>query len=165
MAMRMKSSSMSSYRFSYCQMMLVLMVMTLVQIGAAQSDTNSCVNSLVPCASYLNATTKPPDSCCVPLLNVIQTQQQCLCNLLNSSIVKQSSINITQALNIPRLCGDTNVSTDACSTNATANAPSASTTPSVPADTGDSSGIGATSLQIFLPLLAVFFLGVFKSFP
>ncbi|XP_057820382.1 non-specific lipid transfer protein GPI-anchored 3 isoform X2 [Cryptomeria japonica] len=164
MAPRTKSGKFSGYRSSYWKIVLVLTVTMLIKIGAAQNDSSSCVNSIVPCANYLNATTKPPDSCCVPLLNAIKTQQQCLCSLVNSSIAKQLNINVTQALNVPRLCGDTNITLNSCS-NVTATAPSASTTPSGSTPSGNGSGVGATPLQILLPLLAVLFLGGFNSVP
>ncbi|KAK1304107.1 hypothetical protein QJS10_CPB11g00433 [Acorus calamus] len=125
--------------------MAVVLAMALVfaaAIGAeGQSGVPDCASKLVPCASYLNATTKPPESCCGPLTEAVTKELTCLCNLYNNpAIISAFKINITQALALPKLCGlSGNIS--ACKT---ASGPSSSN-PSPPATTGGGSGSGSGS--------------------
>ncbi|CAH1453439.1 unnamed protein product [Lactuca virosa] len=70
--------------------------------GAAQT----CVSKLIPCAQYLNATTKPPNSCCDPIKEAVATDLQCMCNLYeNPAFLSGLGINVAQALRLPQLCG------------------------------------------------------------
>ncbi|KAH9316515.1 hypothetical protein KI387_025142, partial [Taxus chinensis] len=126
MGLRNETSSISCCNY----MLLCALVLLSSQVVAAADNEDTCINSIVPCAPYLNATTKPPSNCCEPLLNVISTQQQCLCNLLTSDVISQFNVNITKALEIPTLCGAKNVSTDTCTKGTTVGTPPASGTPS-----------------------------------
>ncbi|KAF8412397.1 hypothetical protein HHK36_000360 [Tetracentron sinense] len=91
-----------------CSEMILLMVAAAVGTLAAvegQSSTPSCAMALVPCADYLNST-NPPESCCKPLKQTVETQLECLCNLYNNpGLFASLRINITQALALPKYCG------------------------------------------------------------
>ncbi|KAJ8650057.1 hypothetical protein MRB53_003080 [Persea americana] len=97
---------------------LFAVVVVLASCGAkGVLGQPACAANLIPCATYLNATTKPPDSCCGPLQDAITNDLQCLCNLYaDPSVFKTFNINMTQALGLPKLCGMTNSGLDACNT-------------------------------------------------
>ena len=83
---------------------VVVVALTMAGVGEAQS-TASCASNLVPCAPYINST-NPPANCCTPLLQTIQNDRECLCNLYqNPSLLQSLGINITQALELPKHCG------------------------------------------------------------
>lgn len=82
----------------------LMIAMTMIMLTEAQDP--SCAASLVPCSDYLNATRKPPASCCDPLKEAVDKQLACLCNLYNSpDLLNSLKINVTQALRLPTLCG------------------------------------------------------------
>ncbi|XP_074358113.1 non-specific lipid transfer protein GPI-anchored 7-like [Apium graveolens] len=84
----------------------VLAVVMTVILSAEGQDIPSCASGLVPCADYLNATTKPPASCCDPIKEAVTKQLPCLCNLYNTpGLLKSFGINVTQAIRLPTLCG------------------------------------------------------------
>uniref|UniRef100_A0A0C9S9Q9 TSA: Wollemia nobilis Ref_Wollemi_Transcript_6958_802 transcribed RNA sequence n=1 Tax=Wollemia nobilis TaxID=56998 RepID=A0A0C9S9Q9_9CONI len=160
MDMGLRRGSPAYLRFSVGMAVAILVVALRVN-GA---DDNSCINAIVPCSAYLNTTTKPPNTCCDPLLKVISTQAECLCNVLNSSIITQLGINVTQALEVPARCGR-NVTTDACA-NGTAATPPVSSAPP-PSSGSNSNGsaknaaIPTASFEILL-VMAILLLGVFE---
>ncbi|KAK1381868.1 hypothetical protein POM88_019603 [Heracleum sosnowskyi] len=85
---------------------VVLVVVMTVILSAEGQDIPSCASGLVPCADYLNATTKPPASCCDPIKEAVTKQLPCLCNLYNTpGLLKSFGINVTQAVKLPTLCG------------------------------------------------------------
>lgn len=85
--------------------MMVAVVMAVAMTTEAQ-QVPSCAMQLIPCADYLNATTKPPSSCCDPLKEAVTKELPCLCNLFKEqSLLKSLNINVTQALELPKLCG------------------------------------------------------------
>uniref|UniRef100_A0A7N0UNT7 Bifunctional inhibitor/plant lipid transfer protein/seed storage helical domain-containing protein n=1 Tax=Kalanchoe fedtschenkoi TaxID=63787 RepID=A0A7N0UNT7_KALFE len=98
-------------------MMLILFISSAAVFTAeGQSGTPACVSNLVPCASFMGSTTKPPQTCCGPLKTAITTQIDCLCGLYNTPGLLQSfNINITQALDLPRRCDIDGASLAACS--------------------------------------------------
>ncbi|KAK1272870.1 hypothetical protein QJS04_geneDACA012350 [Acorus gramineus] len=114
-------------------------------IGAeGQPTVPDCVMKLIPCASFVNATTKPPESCCGPLTEAVTKERTCLCNIYNNpAIIIAFKINITQALALPKLCGISG-DTSVCKAGS-ASGPSSSN-PSPPATTGGGSGSSAAAL-------------------
>ncbi|KAK1378281.1 lipid transfer-like protein VAS [Heracleum sosnowskyi] len=84
----------------------VALVIAMTAITLTEAQDPSCGAALVPCSGYLNATMKPPASCCDPLKEAVDKQLSCLCNLYNSpDLLKSLGINVTQALRLPTLCG------------------------------------------------------------
>ncbi|CAI9292592.1 unnamed protein product [Lactuca saligna] len=62
--------------------------------------------TVVVALMYLNATTKPPNSCYDPIKEAVATDLQCLCNLYeNPAFLSCLGINVAQALCLPQLCG------------------------------------------------------------
>lgn len=119
--------------------------------GADSSGGNDCIAAIVPCADYLNAT-RPPSTCCDPLIKVYNTDKACLCKLLNQTdLIKQFKVNITQAMQLPIHCG-LNASASACS-NLGGNSTSSGSTPPSPTSSEESAS-SHSSFEI-LPLLAL----------
>lgn len=143
-------------------MAMVLLSLCGPARGQDSSGSNDCITALVPCANYLNVT-KPPSSCCSPLVTEYKTNKACLCKLLNNTdLITQFHINITQAFELPIKCG-LNASASGCSklggnstSSGSASAPKASTSSA-------SSKKIAVSLQTvseILPLLVLLLLGL-----
>nr|ACM78616.1 protease inhibitor/seed storage/lipid transfer protein family protein [Tamarix hispida] len=104
----------------------------------AQASTD-CASSLTPCATFLNATTKPPSSCCDPLKKAIETEKDCLCNIFNTpGLLKSFGINVTEATQLPRKCEIPGTSINMC-TSAPSSSPAANTT-SPPPSAGKAGG-------------------------
>uniref|UniRef100_A0A803MCT3 Bifunctional inhibitor/plant lipid transfer protein/seed storage helical domain-containing protein n=1 Tax=Chenopodium quinoa TaxID=63459 RepID=A0A803MCT3_CHEQI len=97
---------------------VLLAVALVAQLAAAQSsgETPSCASKLTACVNYLNSTTTPSPSCCNPLKEAVTNEKQCLCNIYNNpALTKAFGINITQAMNLPKLCHiDTGKSPNIC---------------------------------------------------
>ncbi|KAJ8432654.1 hypothetical protein Cgig2_011820 [Carnegiea gigantea] len=91
-----------------------------------------CIESLLPCAEFLNST-KPPATCCGPLMAAFKTQLQCLCDVFqNPAVAATMNVNVTQALQLPKNCGLDADPTTACSNapkTPKAHSPEAASTP------------------------------------
>ena len=84
--------------------MVVAMISNLVVEG--QEDLPVCVANLVSCVEYLNTTTPPPVTCCIPLKEAVTDQLPCLCGIYNDpSLLISFGINVTQAIQLPVRCG------------------------------------------------------------
>ncbi|GKD67971.1 lipid transfer-like protein VAS [Tanacetum coccineum] len=104
---------------------LVTLLLVAMTASTARAQAQTCASKLVPCGNYLNATTKPPNTCCDPIKEAVANDLQCLCNLYeNPDFLSSLGINVQQALNLPKLCGIP--SDDSACKNA--NAPSGSST-------------------------------------
>ncbi|XP_021768406.1 lipid transfer-like protein VAS [Chenopodium quinoa] len=138
----------------------IVAVLLAVALAAAQSsgETPSCGSKLTACVNYLNSTTTPPPSCCNPLKEAVTNEKQCLCNIYNNpNLIQALGINITQAMNLPKLCHiDTGKSPDICK--GLANSPSSST-PSGSSPPGNAAGrITGAGLVAILLMLGAFFM-------
>ncbi|KAJ8449004.1 hypothetical protein Cgig2_004059 [Carnegiea gigantea] len=93
-------------------MISVALVMTMLWGGAlAQSTQQSgCTSQLVglaPCLGYITGlVTVPSSPCCRQLDSIVQSEPQCLCQLVNSgnSSPLGVAINMNQALSLPGAC-------------------------------------------------------------
>ncbi|XP_010277049.1 PREDICTED: lipid transfer-like protein VAS [Nelumbo nucifera] len=123
---------------------LVVAVAAILLVGgmqAVEGQDTACATPLLPCANFLNSTT-PPETCCQPIRQTVQTQLSCLCNLLNSSLPQSLGLNVTQLLELPKYCG-VNVRVSDC-IKAQAPSPSASLTPPPPPGVPGSDGNGVS---------------------
>ncbi|KAL3827974.1 hypothetical protein ACJIZ3_016776 [Penstemon smallii] len=89
--------------------LIILITLTLLTRARAQSSCSSTVMSLSSCLNYITGnSTTPSQPCCTSLSNVVETQPQCLCPLLNNNGVGSSTlgiaINQTLAMALPALC-------------------------------------------------------------
>ncbi|KAJ9677038.1 hypothetical protein PVL29_022166 [Vitis rotundifolia] len=103
---------------------LVLLLITLIPSALSQNPTTSgstiaqCSLRLLPlasCRSYVQGSAPTPvQSCCDNLKQVYSQQPNCLCLLLNSTIMGSFPINRTLALQLPLVC-NLQVSISPCS--------------------------------------------------
>lgn len=87
-------------------MAIAAMSVMFAQQAAAQSGCTTAIVSLAPCLGYItgNAST-PSTSCCSQLSSVVQTQAQCLCQVLNGGASSFGiTVNQTQAMALPGAC-------------------------------------------------------------
>ncbi|KAI3792354.1 hypothetical protein L2E82_06231 [Cichorium intybus] len=134
-------------------LLTVVVALTVISVSVSTAQAQAdCASKLVPCAQYLNATTKPPNSCCQPIKDAVANDLQCLCNLYeNPSFLTSIGINVTQALGLPRLCGIP-ADINGCKN---AQAPSGSTTKPPPGTPGDGNGVGKIGSSGVIGLLLI----------
>ncbi|RWW41296.1 hypothetical protein BHE74_00053232 [Ensete ventricosum] len=73
--------------------------------GAEGQLPPSCVSSLIPCAAYVNSTGRPPETCCEPLRQAVDADQQCLCAVLNDkSVLKAFNVTTDEAFRLAKSC-------------------------------------------------------------
>nr|XP_043612189.1 non-specific lipid transfer protein GPI-anchored 5-like [Erigeron canadensis] len=128
------------------KMVLVMVLIVSICGGAmAQSGCTSALLGMSSCLNYITGnTTTPSSSCCSQLGSVVQSQPQCLCQVLNGNGINLGiSINRTLAISLPGAC---NVQTPPVSQCNAANGPPTSSTPSPAA-----SPEGSTSQPDLLP--------------
>ncbi|EOX94709.1 PREDICTED: non-specific lipid-transfer protein-like protein At2g13820 isoform X2 [Theobroma cacao] len=87
----------------------VVIVAATLWTGAVAQSSSSCTNVLVsmsPCLDYIQGnSSKPSSSCCSQLANVVRSQPQCLCEVLNGGASSLGvSVNQTQAMALPTAC-------------------------------------------------------------
>ncbi|MCL7033816.1 hypothetical protein MKW94_004750 [Papaver nudicaule] len=109
--------------------LLVLLATAFATRVTAQSSCSSVIMGMAPCLSYItgNSSSSPSSSCCSQLTNVVQTQPECLCTILNTGAgaALGIAINRTLALALPRACNVQTPSIDRCNA---ANGPAISPT-------------------------------------
>ncbi|KAF8038031.1 hypothetical protein BT93_B0783 [Corymbia citriodora subsp. variegata] len=124
------------------RMRIVALVLAMVAAGAA-AQSSSCTNALIsmsPCLNYITGnSSSPSSSCCSQLANVVRSEPQCLCQVLNGGGSSLGiSINQTRALAVPSACNIQTQSTSRC--NAASPSGSPAGTPespnAVPSDSG-----------------------------
>ncbi|KAL8530582.1 hypothetical protein ACS0TY_007567 [Phlomoides rotata] len=135
---------------AYYKMTNIALFAALVAVcwtgGRAQTSCTRTLIGLSPCLNYVSGNSSTPSSsCCSQLSNVVTSQPQCLCLLLNNTASSYGyNVNQTLALGLPSVC---NVQTPPFSKCNAANGPSASTdTPQSPP--ADSSNIPAGSKSV-----------------
>ena len=84
---------------------ICLVLVTLALLYAGVTAQSSCMNALLslsPCLDYVRGNSSTPTiGCCIKLANVVKTQPQCLCLILDGG---SWGINQTQALALPAVC-------------------------------------------------------------
>ncbi|XP_057800936.1 non-specific lipid transfer protein GPI-anchored 15-like [Salvia miltiorrhiza] len=117
-------------------LLAILAVAMVWGSGRGQTGCTKTLMALSPCLNYVSGNTSTPAaSCCSQLSNVVSSQPQCLCLLLNGTASSYGlDINQTLALQLPDACAVQTPPTSRC--NGETNAPSASpdTQGSPPAD-------------------------------
>lgn len=99
---------------------LVVLVVVLALLDRTAAQTSGCTSTLIslsPCLSYVTGNrSTPTTSCCSQLANVVQSQPQCLCVLVNggSSNLGGMNINQTLALALPGACNVQTPPTSRC---------------------------------------------------
>ncbi|XVE73104.1 hypothetical protein DITRI_Ditri11bG0090800 [Diplodiscus trichospermus] len=105
----------------------IFVIASIFWVGAVAQSSSSCSNVLIgmsPCLDYIQGNSSTPSSsCCSQLANVVRSQPQCLCQVVNGGASSLGvSVNRTQAMALPTAC---NVKTPPASQcNGTSNSPS-----------------------------------------
>ncbi|KAG6668416.1 non-specific lipid transfer protein GPI-anchored 5-like [Carya illinoinensis] len=150
------------------EMGLVLVLVTMLWAGVeAQSSCANVLISMSPCLNYITGNSSTPSSgCCTQLANMVRSQPQCLCEVLNDGGSSLGiNVNRTRALALPGACNVQTPPLSRCNAASPANSPagtpeSSNTVPSgegsktVPS-TGDGSSVGSS---IKLSISHLFFL-------
>ncbi|KAJ6846952.1 non-specific lipid-transfer protein-like protein [Iris pallida] len=157
--------------------LVAAIIATVLFAGAsAQSDCTTALISLSPCLNYISGNdTTPSGSCCSQLANVVKSEPQCLCKVLNGGASSLGiTINQTQALALPGACKVQTQPSSRC--NANGGGPSASpgspSTPNVVPSGGGSknepsvdTNAGSSAHVPFSLLFSFLFVAVFVSTP
>ncbi|KAL8214241.1 hypothetical protein R6Q57_003690 [Mikania cordata] len=102
---------------------LMILVITMAALhGGSMAQSSGCTSvliSLSPCLNYISGNTSTPSSgCCTQLASVVQSQPQCLCQVLNGGGSSLGlNINQTQALELPNACNVQTPPTSQCNGN------------------------------------------------
>ncbi|EOX94708.1 Bifunctional inhibitor/plant lipid transfer protein/seed storage helical domain - like 3 [Theobroma cacao] len=145
----------------------VVIVAATLWTGAVAQSSSSCTNVLVsmsPCLDYIQGnSSKPSSSCCSQLANVVRSQPQCLCEVLNGGASSLGvSVNQTQAMALPTACNvktppasQCNASSPADSPSGTSDSPSGGASKTVPTtddgiSTGNSTKLSFSKLFVLL---------------
>ncbi|CAM8893444.1 unnamed protein product [Rhodiola kirilowii] len=154
---------------------LAMVLVAMLWTGAT-AQSSSCTNvliSLTPCLGYITGNSSTASSnCCTQLASVVQSQPECLCQVLNGGASAIGlNINQTQALTLPAACNVQTPSISNCNAATPADSPAGSTdTPTtVPSDgsndvpstvpttdIGSSDGISVKTSSTQLLLVIVF---------
>lgn len=99
-------------------MRIMALILAMVAVGAA-AQSSSCTNALIsmsPCLNYITGnSSSPSSSCCSQLANVVRSEPQCLCQVLNGGSSSLGlSINQTRALSVPSACNIQTQPTSRC---------------------------------------------------
>lgn len=65
-----------------------------------------CMESFMPCQSYLQpSSSPPPSSCCTPMKKMVESNQKCFCAVFDN-VPLLKTLNVTQedALKLPKAC-------------------------------------------------------------
>uniref|UniRef100_UPI001CB9AA96 non-specific lipid transfer protein GPI-anchored 5-like n=1 Tax=Erigeron canadensis TaxID=72917 RepID=UPI001CB9AA96 len=107
-------------------LVMILVVKLLWDETMAQSGCTTALIGLAPCLSYVSGNSSTPtSSCCTQLSNVVQSQPQCLCSIVNGGGSSFGlTINQTAALALPSACNVQTPPVSRC--NGVANGPTSS---------------------------------------
>ncbi|KAK4849643.1 hypothetical protein QYF36_026826 [Acer negundo] len=159
-------------------MLLILMVAVVAASnlwGVAVAQSNSCTTVLIsmsPCLDYITGnSTKPSSSCCSQLSNVVRSQPQCLCQVVNGGSSSLGiNVNQTQAMALPTACNVQTPPVSQCggssplgSPPGTTDSPSGIGSKNVPEV--DTSNGNATRLTFSLLLVLIFIASSASTFP
>ncbi|PWA87726.1 plant lipid transfer protein/Par allergen [Artemisia annua] len=127
--------------------MMILVVTMATLYGSAMAQSSGCTSVLVslsPCLNYITGnTTTPSSSCCSQLSSVVNSQPQCLCQVLNGGASSLGlNINQTQALALPAACKVQTPPTSQCNAGSPTNSPSDTTPSGTTPSSGSPSGKG-----------------------
>ncbi|KAG5246230.1 non-specific lipid-transfer protein [Salix suchowensis] len=87
-------------------LLAISLAATLCAGAMAQSSCTNVIISMSPCLNYITGnSSSPSSSCCTQLANVVKSQPQCLCEVVNGGASSLGvNVNQTQALALPSAC-------------------------------------------------------------
>ncbi|OVA09354.1 Bifunctional inhibitor/plant lipid transfer protein/seed storage helical domain [Macleaya cordata] len=75
-------------------------------MGGGGGGGMECAQKLLPCQAYLKPPSSPPDTCCVPLKQMITDDVKCLCGIFNNQdLLKTFHVTQEEALKLLGECG------------------------------------------------------------
>ncbi|XP_076887010.1 non-specific lipid transfer protein GPI-anchored 5-like [Bidens hawaiensis] len=124
---------------------MILVITMAALYGGSMAQSSGCTSALIslsPCLNYISGNTSTPSSgCCTQLSSVVQSEPQCLCQVLNGGGSSLGlNINQTQALELPKACNVQTPPTSRCNAASPTDSPSGTTPTSSP---GSPSGKGS----------------------
>lgn len=101
---------------------MILVITMAALYGGSMAQSSGCTSALIslsPCLNYISGNTSTPSSgCCTQLSSVVQSQPECLCQVLNGGGSSLGlNINQTQALELPKACNVQTPPTSRCNGN------------------------------------------------
>ncbi|KAJ6412301.1 hypothetical protein OIU84_005376 [Salix udensis] len=138
-------------------MLAISLAATLCAGAMAQSSCTNVIISMSPCLNYITGnSSSPSSSCCTQLANVVKSQPQCLCEVVNGGASSLGvNVNQTQALALPSACNVQTPSISRC--NGTPNPPSSGTgSKAVPSADNGTSDANSTKLTMSLLFFLLF---------
>ncbi|KAM7488595.1 hypothetical protein LguiB_026079 [Lonicera macranthoides] len=162
------------------EMGLVFVLAAMLWTGAtAQSSCTNVIISMSPCLNYITGNSSTPSSgCCTQLASVVQSNPQCLCQVLNGGGSNLGiNVNQTQALALPGACNVQTPPTSQCNASSPSDSPdsdadSPSGTPDSPntvpsgrgSNTVPTTDSGSSDIKLAVPLLfSLFFIASYAS--
>ncbi|GAB4841608.1 hypothetical protein Ancab_022322 [Ancistrocladus abbreviatus] len=129
----------------------IAIISTLCAESMAQSSS-SCTTALVtmsPCLNYISGNeSRPSSSCCSQLASVVNSQPECLCQVINGGGSSLGlSINRTQALKLPSACNVQTPSVSRCSASSPTGSTAAGSTPSTTSSGNGSKTVPSTNVE------------------
>lgn len=72
-----------------------------------------CVEKILPCQEFIKLPVNPSPTCCLPLMELLADDLQCLCSFFNNAeMLKVLNVTQSEALKLPKACGaDVDIST------------------------------------------------------
>ncbi|XP_073135180.1 non-specific lipid transfer protein GPI-anchored 5-like [Henckelia pumila] len=121
---------------------MVLVAMLWPYVTSQSNDCTNVLISMSPCLNFISGNSSTPSvSCCSKLRNVVGSQPQCLCQVLNGGGSNMGlNINQTQALALPKACNVQTPSVTKCNDASPSNSPSP---PNSPSKTPSGGGAGS----------------------
>ncbi|KAK8588326.1 hypothetical protein V6N13_087258 [Hibiscus sabdariffa] len=139
--------------------------------GSMAQSSSGCTNVLIsmsPCLDYIKGnSSRPSSSCCSQLGNVVRSNPQCLCQVLNGGASSLGiSVNQSQAMALPTACNVQTPPASQCngasspsdSPSGTSNSPSSGGGSKSNVPTTDDSTSTGNSTKLSFSLLCLFFL-------
>ncbi|XP_076915582.1 non-specific lipid transfer protein GPI-anchored 5-like [Bidens hawaiensis] len=164
---------MAQYKKTTMLMILVITMAAMYHDATAQSlGCTSVLISMSPCLNYISGNTSTPSTaCCSQLASVVQSQPQCLCQVLNGGGSSLGiNINQTQALELPKACNVQTPPTSQCDADSPSGTPPSSssgpghetnTVPSTDNGSSDATSIRFTTIPIIFSLVVAIYTMVF----
>ncbi|KAI4347280.1 hypothetical protein L6164_008102 [Bauhinia variegata] len=73
--------------------------------GGGGGPSSECMQKLTPCKDSLKSTTEPPEECCLPLEEVLDTDPSCTCAFFHdANTLKTLGVTPAQAMKLPENC-------------------------------------------------------------
>uniref|UniRef100_A0A6N2L3B0 Bifunctional inhibitor/plant lipid transfer protein/seed storage helical domain-containing protein n=1 Tax=Salix viminalis TaxID=40686 RepID=A0A6N2L3B0_SALVM len=137
-------------------MLAISLAATLCAVAMAQSSCTNVIISMSPCLNYITGnSSSPSSSCCTQLANVVKSQPQCLCEVVNGGASSLGSMLIRLRLWPSPALAMSKPSISRC--NGTPNPPSAGTgSKAVPSADNGTSDANSTKLTMSLLFFLLF---------